>query len=62
MSQIVKMLKSIRFWFCVIFAAAFYLGKADIFTDELAKAIELFTALGVAIRSVDRNVDKLTKK
>ena len=62
MSDIVKMLKSIRFWFCAIFTAAFYLGKADILTEELAKAIELFTALGVAIRSVDRSVDKIIEK
>lgn len=58
--KIKKMLGSVRFWFCIIFAVAFYLGKADLLMAEIAKSIEIFTALGVAIRTFDGTVDKFT--
>ena len=56
--KILPMLGSVRFWFCVAFAVAFYLGKQDILMDSVTSAVEIFTALGIGIRTLDGLVEK----
>lgn len=58
MNKVKEMLGSVRFWFCIIFAVAFYLGKSDLLMAEIANAIEIFTGLGVAIRTFDKYASK----
>ena len=54
-------LTSVRFWYAVAIAVAYVLEQTNVLPGAYAKTIEIFSALGIAVRTVDRTVDKATE-
>ena len=59
MDKVKTMLGSVRFWFTLIFVVAYFLGKEQLLMDSIAKALEMFTAIGIVIRSSDKLFDSI---
>jgi len=60
MSDVKKMLKSVRFWFSVVFVISYFLGKEELLNTAITQSLQAFTALGLAIRTWDRTIDTLS--
>jgi len=59
MEKIKVMLGSVRFWYAVLMSIALLLDQLDIVPGAYAKAIELFTSLGIGIRTVEKVAEKI---
>lgn len=52
--KILDILSSTRFWYAVVLAVAFFLEQYGIIPNAVAKTLELFTSLGIVVRTVDK--------
>ena len=52
--KIKSMFGSVRFWYAIIIAVAYFLESMNIVPDAYANAIELFSALGISVRQIDK--------
>ena len=53
-TKLLELTKSISFWYCVILTIAFFLDSINVLPGAYAKTLELFTALGIVIKRVDK--------
>jgi len=54
MDKIKAMLRSVRFWYSVALAVAYFLEQMGWCPDAVSTTIKIFAALGITIRTVDK--------
>lgn len=53
-----EMLGSVRFWYAVALSVAYFLEQYGLVPNAVANAIQIFSILGIGVRTVDKGINK----